>query len=295
MAIGRSMHEAARYRLGLVLVTASAVAWSTAGFFTRLIPLDTWTLLFWRGIFGAMGIGVFMAVQPAKTGWAGFFRLDWAGWVFVALSTVGMLCFIASLKLTSVAHASVVYATAPLMAAAMAWRVMRERASRSALLSSIAAIAGVAVMVGLGYEGTLLGDALALGMTACMAAMMVVARRYQGIPMLPAACLSAGFSALIALPFAQPGLPEGLNLLYLALFGLVNSALGLALFAIGAKLLPASETALIGALDAPLAPVWVALAFGEMPSGVTLVGGGVVFMAIFAHIVLSSAVAHRVE
>ena len=28
------------HRLGLLFVTISAIAWSTAGFFTRLIPLD---------------------------------------------------------------------------------------------------------------------------------------------------------------------------------------------------------------------------------------------------------------
>ena len=43
------MHHAAEHRLGVALVTAAAVAWSLAGFFTRLIPLDAWTILFWRG------------------------------------------------------------------------------------------------------------------------------------------------------------------------------------------------------------------------------------------------------
>ncbi len=36
------------YRLGLILVTASAIAWSTAGLFTRLIQLDSGMMLAWR-------------------------------------------------------------------------------------------------------------------------------------------------------------------------------------------------------------------------------------------------------
>ena len=43
------------YARGLVLTTLSAIAWSTAGFFTTLIPLDNWSLLVWRGLFGAGG------------------------------------------------------------------------------------------------------------------------------------------------------------------------------------------------------------------------------------------------
>jgi hypothetical protein len=49
------MTPAAGYRLGLILVTASAVAWSLAGLFTRVIPLDNWTILAWRGHFRFTG------------------------------------------------------------------------------------------------------------------------------------------------------------------------------------------------------------------------------------------------
>ena len=38
-----------RHRTGIALVAASAVAWSTAPYFMRLLPFDSWTILFWRG------------------------------------------------------------------------------------------------------------------------------------------------------------------------------------------------------------------------------------------------------
>jgi EamA domain-containing membrane protein RarD len=47
MATAHSQHRA-----GIALVVAAAVAWSTAPFFTRLLPFDSWTILFWRGLFG---------------------------------------------------------------------------------------------------------------------------------------------------------------------------------------------------------------------------------------------------
>ena len=58
--------RSAEYRLGLLLVTVSAVAWSTAGLFTRLIPLDSWTMLAWRGIFGAIGIAAVILVMERR-------------------------------------------------------------------------------------------------------------------------------------------------------------------------------------------------------------------------------------
>jgi hypothetical protein len=41
---------ASPHRRGFLLVTGSAVAWSLGSLFTRLIPLDSWTMVAWRGL-----------------------------------------------------------------------------------------------------------------------------------------------------------------------------------------------------------------------------------------------------
>ena len=48
-------------------------------------------------------------------------------WSFALVSAFGMLCFITSFRLTTVAHVSIIYATVPFLAAGIAWFVMRER------------------------------------------------------------------------------------------------------------------------------------------------------------------------
>jgi drug/metabolite transporter (DMT)-like permease len=278
--------NSARYRLGLALVTASAVAWSLAGFFTRLIPLDAWTLLAWRGLFGAIGIAVAIAIIERARALPSFRAMGWPGWLFAIVSAIAMIFFIASLRLTTVAHAAVIYATVPFVAAALGWLAMRERPTASAVVASLAALAGVALMVGLSAEGGLFGDFLAFAMTICMATMMVIARRFPNIPAMPAACLSALISGLACWPFGDPLTVSSSDLLLLALFGIANSAVGITLFALGARYLPAIETALIGSLDAPLAPLWVWLAFNETPGVSTIVGGLIVFAAVGAHLVV---------
>ena len=277
------------YRLGLILVTASAVAWSTAGLFTRLISLDSSTMLVWRGIFGALGIAVVILAMERRNALLGFRNLGWQGWLFAALGALGMIFFITSLRHTTVAHVAVIYATVPFLAAALSWLVMRERPSSSAVAASFAALAGVVVMVGFGAEGSLAGDLLAFGMTVAMALIMVIARRFREIPVMPAACPSALLSGLACWPIGDPLAVSGHELLLLVLFGLVNSAVGLALFTLGARLLPAIETALIGSLDAPLAPLWVWLVFNETPGASTMLGGAIVFIAVAAHLIAGAS------
>jgi drug/metabolite transporter (DMT)-like permease len=96
------------------------------------------------------------------------------------------------------------------------------------------------------------------------------------------------------MPFGTPFAVTDVQLMQMALFGVINSSMGLACFAIGSKRLPAIETALIGSLDAPLAPLWVWLAFNEKPGLNTMIGGGIVFAAVVFHIVLSQRKAVKV-
>jgi drug/metabolite transporter (DMT)-like permease len=83
-------------------------------------------------------------------------------------------------------------------------------------------------------------------------------------------------------------LPGAVQFVELGLLGVVNSAVGLSLFTLGSRMIPAVESALIGSLDAPLAPVWVWLAFGETPGTNTILGGILVFGAVMANVALGA-------
>ena len=69
--------------------------------------------------------------------------------------------------------------------------------------------------------------------------------------------LSVSLTTVLAIPFMTNFSIPDADLPMLAAFGVVNSALAILLFMIGARHLPAIQTALIGALETPLAPFWV--------------------------------------
>jgi hypothetical protein len=51
------------------MVFWAAAAWSTGGFFVRLIPLDLWALLGWRSLFGVAADRIFARWQhPGRAG-----------------------------------------------------------------------------------------------------------------------------------------------------------------------------------------------------------------------------------
>ena len=283
------MQDHIHYRFGVLCVTASAVAWSTAGFFTRLIPFDAWTILFWRGVFAGLFTAGYVVWRYRGDTLRLYRSMGRPGWLFAVCSAVGMTTFIPALKLTTVADVAIIYATAPFVTAVLAWIWLRERTGAATWIAAALAFVGVLVTLGgSGFGANLWGDLLAFTMTATVAVAMVICRRRRDIPMVPAAALSILFGSIVSLPWAHPAAPGPTELAYLALFGFFQMTLGLTLFTIGARLIPAAHTALIGALEAPLAPLWVWIAFSELPPRLVFVGGAIVMIAVIGHILIEN-------
>ena len=276
-----------QHRTGIALVVAAAVAWSTAPFFTRLLPFDSWTILFWRGLFGAAMIAAILVLLQGWNGLRDFTGIDRNGWLVALLSAVGMVCFIPSLQLTSVSNVAIIIATGPFVTAALAWIWLREVPRLRTTLASIVALCGIAIIVGGARLGSdILGLALAVIMTVAIAAMTVIVRQHRNTSMVAAAALSNILGSVVSIPFAQGIVGVTAHDLFIfAMFGFFQVALGLSLYMLGSRLLPSRQAALIATLETPLMPFWVWLAFQEAPSSRALIGGALVMGAVIADIV----------
>jgi|SRR5215831_7160388 len=283
-----------RHTLGIILNLASAMAYSTSGFYTRLIPLDPWTILFWRGIFAGLFIAGFILWLYGRQATVIVRSIGLPGVAAACLSTFATIMYINAFRLTSVADVMIMNATTPFIAAALGWLWLRERERWSTLAASTAALVGTLIMVGgAANEGHLLGDLLAFGMALCMAAMMIIIRRHSETPMIPAAGLSALLCPLFVWPLAQTAVGGTTDMLYLGLFGVTQFGLGLLLLTLGARLISATETALIQASEVPLGPLWVWLAFREVPALPTCIGGTIIMAAVAGHVYMSRRPQHR--
>jgi drug/metabolite transporter (DMT)-like permease len=272
--------------VGPAMMAGSAIAYSLAGYFTRLIPLDAISLLFWRAIFAGLMIVALILVHHRGAAWATTRAIGWQGIVIGALGVVSSYTYLAAFRHTTVADVSIIFAVLPFVTAALAWVVLREREGWRVIVSSLVALLGVGIMTGGAIRaGHLLGDLLAFAMTASFAVMLILLRRGRRVSMLPAVALQCFLSALVAAPFAHITPLASVPLLHLALFGFCQYGLGLVLLTFGMRHVGATAAALIGLLDTPLAPFWVWLAFSEVPPLLTLIGGGVVLVAVLWNVV----------
>ena len=275
-----------QHRRGVALIIAAAVAWSTAPFFTRLLQYDSWTILFWRGLFGGGFIALFLVLTQGAHGVRSLIAMKPNAWLVALLSTLGMVNFIPALQLTNVANVAIIIAAQPFAVAAIAWLWLREAASPRTLLASFVALAGIVVIVS-GAVGVAdyRGIALACLMLLAISAMTVAIRRYRDSSMVAAAAMSNFLGSLVSIPFAQKiGAVSQADLVVLAMFGLFQVGLGLTFFSVGSRYLPSGQASLIATLETPLMPFWVWLAFQEVPSIRALVGGALVMGAVIFEI-----------
>jgi len=242
------------------------------------VEAGSWEVIFWRGLFA----GAFTVFWTVKIGELreNVYGMGKSGWAVGVIGALGTAAFIPAFKLTSIANVSLIYAVSPLIAAMLAWLFIGEKASMRTMIGSCFALLGVAVIVA-GSIGqiSLRGDLLALCMTTAMASIMVIYRKFPKTPGPGPAVLQSVFLIPFAIIFGKPFGVAHNEILILAAFGLLFAIASVTL-AEGAKRIPSGQTALIGALETPLAPIFAFLIFSEIPGVATFAGGAIVLVAV---------------
>lgn len=268
-------------RLGIQLVLASAVLWSTAGLFVRMADMDLWSMVGWRSIFAFLVLGGFLLARRKPAGGPVAASFGWPGLAACAVSVIASITYIAALRWTSVANVMTVYATLPFVATGIAFVWLHDRVSPRFVLAGGAAFAGVAISVGAAMSAQdLMGIAAAFAMTAGCATQIVIVRRFPRLDTTLVTAMVALACFCIALPMMRLSLPAPQQLLACALYGVLTTGLGYILLLIGSRLVGAGEAGLLSMLDVVLGPFWVWLVYDERIALPVFLGGALVLASV---------------
>jgi drug/metabolite transporter (DMT)-like permease len=280
------MNAGASHRLGVLLVAGAALWWSTGGLFIRSVHTDPWTTIFWRSIFAAATMFLFIAIRKGGQTVAQFREIGWPGVVMALCFCGASSSYVPAVMLTSVANTLILQSLSPFVAALLAFIAMRERVNVRTWIAMVVSFLGVYLMVARSIAaGSYLGNLLGFGIALFYAGAVVITRYRRQVQMLPASCLAAIFGMLLSasvLAF-QHRVPWPLptsELVWLAAFGGLQMAGGMIMFTYGARLIPAAESALLSIIESIGAPIWVFFIFGEDPGIRAIVGGYIVLSAV---------------
>lgn len=271
---------------GALLVLAAGACWSLAGLFLRAMErADSWQVLIYRSAATLLFVLAMLWHRSRGAPWRSIAALGWIGPLAGAALASAMLLFIVALNLTTVFDVVMVLCISPLLAAGLGRLLLGERVRRMTWAAMLLAALGVGVMVHAGLTlGGLSGILLSLAATLGFALFTVALRSAKVQDTLPAVAWAGLFGLLVSLLVVvaagrSPLVPLH-DVALAASMGALQIGVGMLFFTAGAKRLTAGEAALLALSEVVLAPVWVWLAFDEVPSRTTLLGGAILLAAM---------------
>ena len=267
--------------LGVLMLTPDPVL-------VRLADADTFTILFWRGIFFAIGVFIILFATYRKSTFKELKNIGRPGIWIGLLSGIGGVTFIAAIQYTSIAKVLVIISTAPMVVAIISWAIINERPKLFTWISMLIIVTGIYIVMK-GDTGTLnvMGSSLAVISIIAGGYSFALTRKYSNVNMVPAmivnalvvSCVGLAFSSSFYLPFD--------SLIYVIAGGILL-AIAFSLITLAPRFIPASEVAMFMPLGTILGILSAWLVINEQPSSSSLLGGTIVVLTLFFHAWYSS-------
>ena len=269
-----------------MLVLAAGICWSTIGLGVRHIEIaNVWQILFFRSLALSPLLLLVMTLRARGNPFSVIYNAGLAG-IFGGISAV--IAFsggILAIQTTTVANAMFLFAAAPFFAAVLGWVALGEHVRKATWVSMGCALLGIFLMVWEGFSlGRIIGNVSALISALGFAAFTISLRWGKLEDMMPAVFL-AGIFAIVAASiicqikgygFSIPAHDIGIA----TAMGIFQVGAGLIFYTLGSKVVPSAELALLAMTEVVFGPFWVWLFLGETIGGFTLLGGGVLILAI---------------
>ena len=252
--------------------------------FIRLSNIDTWGLVFYRGIipFFTVFLGMLLIYK------LNFFKMllssGYHGLIYISTFSITNITFVVSIQNTNVANTLVMIATAPMLSAILGAIFLKEPPDRKTLISILVTFFAIIYIffdsIKLGnFYGDILGFITAIG----LAVGAVTIRSAKSKNLVPAAVVGKLFVATFALFFIESFVLEDKDLIIVPLMCILCVAIPFVLVTIAPRFIPAAEVNLFFLLETIIGPIWVWLIIKEQPSIETLQGGMVIIITIAIH------------
>ena len=277
------------YRRGILQLVASGFFLSTSGIALRIIEqADGWQILFYRSLALSVTILLILVFQKRSRFFDEFRGLGWNDFLLAVFLGTGFVAYVFALLYNTVANALFIFSCAPFIAGFLGWILLGERVAKRTWFAIGVAMVGLAVMVV--SELTIshyLGTLLALWIPISYAASIIAVRRSKRDNMLVALCLAGivagGLSAIFVTDYAL----TSRDLIISLYLGVFQVGVGFTLVVLGSRYVPAAQVGLLALVEPILAPVWAWMGVGEVPGTATIVGGTIIFLAIFSDGILN--------
>ncbi len=284
------MIELKNEKIAIPLVLFAGLLWSFGPLVVRYMDnphMVPWQYIFGRGLTIFIILNLYLYFEEGKNFFKNYKKIGRSGIIGGCGLGIAMISFIYSITNTSAAITLLCLAAMPFFTAILAYLFLKEKISLNVWVSIFIATIGIIIMAfGNTEKNSLIGFFFGITSSIGFSIFSVTLRWRKETPKFTTVAIAGlfcfVFAALVILITQQNFFATSYNSSMFSLHG-VLVCLGLILYSIGSRAIPAAELTLLSLTEVIGGIFWVWLPlFGinEIPSTFTIVGGFFLFVSI---------------
>ena len=278
-------------RIAIPIVLFAGILWSFGPLVVRYMDnpnLVPWQYIFGRGLTIFIILNLYLYFEEGMDFWKNYLKIGKSGVVGGSGLGIAMISFIYSITNTSAAITLLCLAAMPFFTALLAFLFLKEKITISVWVSIAIATIGIAIMAfGNSGENSFVGFVFGITSSIGFSVFSVSLRWRKETPKFTTVAFAGFFcfvfATIMILSRDQVFFSTSYNSSLFSLHGTLV-CLGLILYSIGSKAIPAAELTLLSLTEVIGGIFWVWLPlFGinEVPDTNTIIGGFFLFISLF--------------
>ena len=284
------MFEIKNEKIAIPVVLFAGLLWSFGPLIVRYMDQPNqvpWQYLFTRGIVIFLLLNIYLFFEEGKDFYKNYLKAGVSGLIGGCGLALAMITFIYSIINTSAAITLLCLAAMPFFTALLGFLFLKESISLNVWIAILVAAIGIIIMaLGNTNKGSLLGLVFGLASAIGFSVFSVTLRWRKETPKFTtvsiAGLICVVVSSIMMIETQQSFVSSSYNQGLFSIHG-TFVCLGLILYSLGSKAIPAAELTLLSLTEIIGGIFWVWLPlFGinEIPSNNTIIGGFLIFMSI---------------
>jgi drug/metabolite transporter (DMT)-like permease len=278
------MNNLSDQKKGSLLAFIAVMFITPDSLFIRLSGVDTWSLVFYRGIIPFFTVLIGMLIIYRINFFKMLFVSGYHGLIYIVTFSITNITFVVSIQNTNVANTLVMIAMAPMLSAILGAIFLKEIPDKKTWVAiAITFIAAVYIFYDSLKLGSIYGDILGFITAVGLAVGAVTIRSAKSKNLVPAAVVGKLLVAIFAMFFIESYILTGQDLFIVPLMCIMCVAIPFVMVTIAPRFIPAEEVNLFFLLETIIGPFWVWMVIKEQPSIETIQGGLIIILTIATH------------
>jgi drug/metabolite transporter (DMT)-like permease len=266
---------------GLALTSIGIFIMSLESLLIKYTTISSYVFSFYLGIFIFISMIVTLFFKEKA-----YIKNAFKSSIFILIICAVMMgasniFFITAVKTTTVANVVIIFSTAALFSALIAYILYREKITKNILYASFFMFIGLYIIFNDSLEfGSLKGNIYALFCTMLFSISFVLLSKYKEMDRIVLTAFSGIAISVLAFLLSDDLQIDLNNLLIVMFMGIIISSFSRVLIGNGAKYISASEVSLLMLIETIMAPIWVWIFLNEIPTIYTFIGGSIIIITL---------------